>query len=178
MEFITDWARQLAAYLLLGSVMENLVQKTKYQKYVKLISGIILILLLTQPLFRILGQNHNYEFYLSKYLLENVAADSSFLNEIGEIRNRVYLEELNSTLKKRTEEIVMNYGMETETVQISFSDEEKNGRPVAINLELIRDEEDPVIYAFDSPQVVRLREYLAYEFNLKTENISISVRDR
>lgn len=49
METFYGWIRNIICYLLFISVIENLLPGKKYHKYLKLFSGMILILLIIQP---------------------------------------------------------------------------------------------------------------------------------
>lgn len=50
MEEIYAWVRNITCYLILTTVMGNLLPSKKYEKYLKLFAGMVLILLVMQPL--------------------------------------------------------------------------------------------------------------------------------
>ena len=176
MELITDWARQIAAYLIFQSVLNNLIHKKSYQKYVKLVFGIILIALLAAPVLRLLKQSEKYQFHLSRYLLADDTADGAFLNEINEKKEAMVLVEVEKAVKSRIKIIAESYGLEIREVKLDFSTETEDfGRLERICLELAAcdDAYDP--YGTDSPDAIRLRERLSEEFGTEKNNIAILI---
>ena len=55
MEKLYDWIRQIAYVMVLISVIMQLAAGKQYQKYISLYTGIVLILLMLAPVFRIFG---------------------------------------------------------------------------------------------------------------------------
>lgn len=47
---VTEWIRSIIVYMLLVSVLMNLLPDEKYQKYVRIFVGFVLLLLVTEPL--------------------------------------------------------------------------------------------------------------------------------
>lgn len=50
MEAVYEWIRNITGYILFMTVLDNLLPGKKYGKYLKLFSGMVLILLIIQPL--------------------------------------------------------------------------------------------------------------------------------
>lgn len=50
MEAVYEWIRNITGYILFMTVLDNLLPGKKYGKYLKLFSGMVLILLMIQPL--------------------------------------------------------------------------------------------------------------------------------
>ncbi len=55
MEKLYDWIRQIAYVMVLISVIMQLAAGKQYQKYIRLYTGIILILFMLAPVLRIFG---------------------------------------------------------------------------------------------------------------------------
>lgn len=55
MEKLYDWVRQIAYVMVLISVIMQLAAGKQYQKYIRLYTGIVLILFMFAPVFRIFG---------------------------------------------------------------------------------------------------------------------------
>lgn len=176
MELITDWARQIAAYLILESVLSNLIRKKSYQKYVRLVMGLILIFLLIAPMLKVLKQSENYQFHLSRYLLTEEAADGAFLEEINEKKDALVLLEVEKAVKKRITEIAEWYSLELRNIELEFNSETAEyGRLEKIYLVMEFDTEVYTTYGTDSPDAIRLRERLAEEFGTEKSNIVIVI---
>lgn len=173
MEFITDWARQIAAYLIFESVLYNVIRKQSYWKYVRLVMGIILMLLLAVPLINLFGKSEDYQFYLSQYLLTGQAKDSAFIQEIGAQKDKLLLQEVERMVRERIERIVTGYGMEVREAKLEFCTEETEyGRLKEIQLVLEANEDN---YYEDSLQAIRIRERLAEEFGTEKSEITITI---
>lgn len=55
MEKLYEWVRQIAYVMVLISVIMQLAAGKQYQKYIRLYTGIVLILFMLVPVFRIFG---------------------------------------------------------------------------------------------------------------------------
>ena len=176
MEFITDWARQLAAYLIFQSVLSNLIQKQNYQKYIRLIMGIVLIILLVTPVLKLLRQSENYQFHLSRYLLTEEAQDHGFIYGIGEKKEAVLFSEMEQVVKEQIFEIAEAYELEVSDVSLQFGTEgERYGVLEQINLVLRSDSKNFDIYGTDSPDAIRIRDRLSEMFGTEQNRISVTI---
>lgn len=63
--FIYDWMENIAFYLVILVAMMQMIPQSSYQKYIRFFAGMILILMLAGPIFRIFGmtelQNAAYQ---------------------------------------------------------------------------------------------------------------------
>lgn len=76
MDAVYGWIRNLTGFFLFMSVIDNLLPNKKYGKYVRLFSGMILILLVLQPLTGSLRLEdriaHYYESFVFRYQAEDL----------------------------------------------------------------------------------------------------------
>ena len=176
MEFLADWARQIAAYLIVGSVLGNLIRKQNYQKYVRLIMGIILIVLLASPIIKLCGLSENYQFYLSRYLLTEEAKDSSFLSEINEWKEEKMVGEVEIIVKERIVRIVKSYGLEVKELNVKICTQEAEfGTLEEVELVLLTEEDVGIVFGTDSPDAIRIRDRIAEEFGAEKSGICITI---
>lgn len=176
MEFITDWARQIAGYLIFGSVLSNLIRKQNYLKYVRLVMGIILIIILARPVLKLLRQEENYQFHLSRYLLTGEAKDSAFIDEISEKKEKLLFREVESAVKVRIEKIVAEYFLNVEDIELQFCMEEEGyGSLEAMILVLDSGSDSKTVYGMAPPDAIRIRDRLAEEFGTEKSNITITI---
>ncbi len=63
--FIYEWIENIAFYLVILVAVMQMIPQNSYQKYIRFFAGMILILMLAGPIFRIFGmtelQNTEYE---------------------------------------------------------------------------------------------------------------------
>lgn len=79
MDAVYGWIRNLTGFFLFMSVIDNLLPNKKYGKYVRLFSGMILILLVLQPLTGSLRLEdriaHYYESFVFRYQAEDLQTE-------------------------------------------------------------------------------------------------------
>jgi len=176
MDYITDWAGRIAAYLIFATVISNLLQKKSYLKYVRLIIGTILIIILSNPILSLLSQKENYSFHLNRYLLTAKSMDHSFIYEMKGIQDELTLQKLEEQLNDRIRLIVMNNDLVPMNTDISFSEDSMSyAEPSGIHLVVSTSDTNSEWFETDIPAVIRIREKLSEEFGIKKENIIIEV---
>ncbi|SHJ23853.1 stage III sporulation protein AF [Hespellia stercorisuis] len=72
-QYINDWIKNIAYYMILMMAVMQAVPSQEYRKYFRYFTGLLLILLLVTPVFKILGMEENFtEIYQSiRYRQEN-----------------------------------------------------------------------------------------------------------
>lgn len=174
MEFIKEWVCQIAAYLIFSSVIGNLIQKQNYLKYVRLVMGVILIMILSKPLIVLTKQGDNYSFYLQNYLNYESAFDSSFINEIRGIQGQIAYQEVEAVLEERVRKLAEYQGFElTEAEFLMDRQENTISALTGMNLKLATEAEQR--FGMDSPDILRLRQSLADEFEIPKQRIKIQI---
>lgn len=64
MEFLYEWTRNLAFYMIVVTIIIQIVPGEGYKKYVRFFVGLILILMLSQPILRLFGLKEDFNrFY-------------------------------------------------------------------------------------------------------------------
>ena len=80
------WVRNIAYYMILVTAMMQVMPNKSFQKYMKLFTGMILILMMTSPLLELFGLNPEKEALLNieKYRekMEEIERDTEYLYEI------------------------------------------------------------------------------------------------
>ena len=61
MEYIYQWMKNLSFYLVLLSVLLQMIPGEQYKKYVKFFAGMILIMMLLKPMAGLLGMTDSLE---------------------------------------------------------------------------------------------------------------------
>lgn len=176
MEYIVEWARQITAYLIFTSVLTNLIRKQNYLKYIRLVMGIILILLVAKPLFLIFDGDGNYQFHLSRYLLSEDVSDMTFINQVSKVQDEMLLQELVDAISEQIEAMAMSYGFEVRKSEVIFkSGQGQYGIPESIFLELDTKNTEAENFGYDPPDVIRLREYIVNELGVEKKNVIITL---
>lgn len=85
---MSGWLRGLVGYMIMVSVVMQMLPNSKYEQYVKLFTGLLLILLLIQPVLKI----GSLEDYLENKISQLVKEQEQLEWEIGRKKSEVALE--------------------------------------------------------------------------------------
>ena len=77
LDLIYDWIKNIIIYLVLTTIITNLLGKSAYKKYVNLITGIILLILVISPLFKLFNLEDSLDYFFSA---NNLLAESKDIN--------------------------------------------------------------------------------------------------
>ena len=105
------WIRNLAVFYIFFTAVLNLVPDKKYEKYVRFFMGLLLIFMMSTPIFSILGKGQE----LTVSFLENFSRENKE-KELQEFQNlqKIYLEKgyemeleqkIRESLEKRSIEV-------------------------------------------------------------------------
>lgn len=104
-EVIFDWIKNVAYYMILLSAFLHVVPNEGYRKYIRLFTGVILILLLSSPILSLFGTEPEELFIIhaDEYedKLKEIQEETAYLYEIDE---SFYAED-ESRMQAETEEI-------------------------------------------------------------------------
>ena len=67
LDYIYQWMENIAFYMVMVTVIMQLVSGTAYKKYIQFFAGMILILMISGPLLKIFGME---QFHSETYLRE------------------------------------------------------------------------------------------------------------
>ncbi len=80
MSEIYSWVKNIIFFLILTTIISNLLGKSTYKKYIDLITGIILLILVVTPFFKLLNLNDSLLYYFNANTL--LAESKDISNEI------------------------------------------------------------------------------------------------
>jgi len=66
---VYSWVKNIIIFLVLTTIVTNLLGKSNYKKYIKLITGIILVILVISPLLKLFHLDDTLDFYFSENVL-------------------------------------------------------------------------------------------------------------
>lgn len=112
---MNEWLKNIAGYFLILSVAMAMLPDKKYEPYVKLFTGFVLLLLLLQPVLRI----GSMDSYVESRVLEMVEEQESLEREIMKEKDD-FLKLLEQEGETETEQIVE---VEEIEVEVKFSEQ-------------------------------------------------------
>lgn len=126
MEWLTGSIREISVFLILVSIISNLVQGEDYKKYIRIVSGIIIILIIINPIKKIFDEEVIYSLFAEEYkqneLVELKKSMEGMNSEIYKKTMEEYEREIENKLKSVLEE--RGFGIENIDVTINIEGEE------------------------------------------------------
>jgi stage III sporulation protein AF len=127
LEIVIQWVTQIIIFILLATVIDLLIPATSFKKYIKLVVGFILILILLKPIFFLfqIDVQHALEASISKLDRNSQQVESienlieSQKNEIEGTQDAYILEQMAVQLKQIAKE-PLKEGFQTEIKDIEF----------------------------------------------------------
>ena len=131
------WIRNLAVFYIFFTAVLNLVPDQKYEKYVRFFMGLLLIFMMSTPVFSILGKGPELtESFLTNFSKENRK------KELQEFQNlqKVYLEKgYELELEQKIRESLKKKGIEVYKVEVNIKGEDTQAE-VTLEKEISKEE--------------------------------------
>ncbi|MDE5412252.1 stage III sporulation protein AF [Alkalihalobacterium chitinilyticum] len=128
MSFLTDWLTNIIIFILLATILELLLPNSSMQRYVKMVVGLLLLVIILNPLLSIFSKdindilpNFSNNEHISEKSLENSIEKKKIEIERGQ---RAYISEQMAVPMKRQveEELVAKFDVEVDSVQITLDE--------------------------------------------------------
>ena len=202
---IYEWVRNIVIYLILNTIIMNLLGNSNYKKYISIVSGMILLIIVTTPFIKLLKLGDIMDYYLNANIYRTDISDyKNKLILMEEKQKEAVINELKNRIKDHVSELLAeeglylydfdiainrdensrNYG-EIEAMYITAGYEESENIPVQkINIERIvisdlkkdsksaKEDRQKIPY----PEEIHLKNRLSDFYNLKKDNINISIQ--
>lgn len=93
-----NWIRNIVIYMILNTIIMNLLGNSSYKKYISIVSGMILVLIVVSPLMKYLKMEDSLDYYLQSN--EFSVETSDFENELKNMEEK-QLEEVFADYQER-----------------------------------------------------------------------------
>jgi stage III sporulation protein AF len=141
MDFIKEWITNIIIFILLATVLDMLLPNSSFQKYTKIVTGLILIAIILSPVMKIFTSD--FETAITSMAKFNSQEDENIKNsiefkkkEIQASQHAYILETMAVQLKTAAEEELMEQqGMEIANIELEVNDQDQ--RPFPENLEYV-----------------------------------------
>lgn len=207
MNDIYNWVKNIIIFLVLSTVINNLLGKSSYKKYINLITGIILVILVISPLFKLFELDKSLDYFMSTnfFVTETENINEVLLDSEKEQRNRIlkeYKERINAQIASLIENqdlyiIDLHITIDEDSESMSFGslktidlvagykkqkkkEDISEIEPIEINkIEIGYEEEDSRLSERDylSPEEINVKNLLSDFYNMKPDNINISIQE-
>ncbi|WP_226085319.1 stage III sporulation protein AF [Mesobacillus sp. S13] len=141
MDFIKEWVTNIIIFILLATVLDMLLPNSSFQKYTKIVTGLILIAIILSPVMKLFTSD--FETAIASMGQFNSFEDEKIKNsiefqkkEIQASQHAYILETMAVQLKTAAEEELMEQqGMEIANIELEVNDQDQ--RPFPENLEYV-----------------------------------------
>ncbi len=124
---IYDWVKSIVFFLVLISVINNLLGSSSYKKYINLISGMILIILVVSPLLRVFDIDEKIDYYFKK---NTFMADSQDINndliKIEQSQMSSIMEEYKKEIKSNAARLLEKEGLYISSFNVKINEDENS----------------------------------------------------
>lgn len=205
MEEIYSWIRNIVIYLLINTIIMNLLGNKSYKKYVSIVSGMILVLIVISPLIKLMKLEENLDYFLQANDFAVEASDfKSDINRMEEaqvdaifadykekihaqvkdilLKEKVYIKNFNITFDYDNESTTFGEMLRMDiTAKLKKEDEEEQ----ADNLSIDAIEIERIIFGkgdnsqleeLPSPLEIELKTELSDFYNIEPGNININIQ--
>ncbi len=204
MDIIYNWIRNVVIYMILNAIIMNLLGDKSYKKYVSIVSGMILVLIIISPLMDYMDLADTLDYYLQANdfavesaefkndlnRMEEAQSDAIFAEYEEKIRLQVkgMLEEdklklvsFDLTIDKNTKSTTFGeiLRMAIEAEMENSETEEDDSRPSIDKIDRvsirIKGQEKKETVDPPSPMEISIKNKLADFYNIEQVNINISI---
>lgn len=71
MDGVIEWVRNIVIFLILNTIIMNLLGNSSYKKYVSIVSGMILLLIVVSPFLKLLRIDEILDYYLNTNIFQS-----------------------------------------------------------------------------------------------------------
>lgn len=121
-----SWIRNIVCFLCIFNILLQILPAESFKKYVRFFGGLILIIMVMEPLADVTHLTENFE---RAWRLESLREQADGIRITGEgmeeLRSEKIREAYQAEVKRQVEEVVRAYGMEPEKTKLEFTQEEE-----------------------------------------------------
>ncbi len=204
MDIIYNWIRNVVIYMILNAIIMNLLGDKSYKKYVSIVSGMILVLIIISPLMNYMEIEDTLDYYLqaNDFAVETSEFKND-LNRMEEAQSDAIFAEYVKKIRQQVEEILQEDKLKLIRFDLTLDKNPKNPTfgeilHMDINAEMEQSEEEEEEHrlAVDeidiasirikkqgenevsnppSPMEINIKNKLADFYNMEQVNINISI---
>lgn len=126
-EEVFNWIKNIVIYMIINTVIMNLLGNKSYKKYVSIVSGMILVLIVVSPLVKLMKLEDKMNYFLQ---YNNFAIDSSdFKNQLKQVeteQEEAVFAEYEKKIKTQVKELLLKDNVYMKTYHIKIDKNPKS----------------------------------------------------
>lgn len=196
MNAIYDWIKTIIFYMILMTVVLNVLPSGKYQKYIKFFSGMVLILLVMRPLTGMANLEDKMAYYYDLFSFSGEAAElaadiegmdekryqsmisqyeSAIAMDISAMVKEVGLTQIDANVELNQEVESEEFGKVT-YLELTVAYEKDSGPPIYVEpISISKGGEEEETGEPETAQVVQLKEMLKSFYGLESSQIQVRI---
>lgn len=126
-EFLRSWVKDITIMFILLSIVELALPNSNIKRYVNMVVGFMIIIVIISPFIKLINNNFNVEREVFKSMIDEVKFQYEEDSKLQELQERQIKETYLSKLKENVKETIngmLDY--EVDDVKISIYEDEKN----------------------------------------------------
>lgn len=124
MEILKDLVRNILTYYIILSVLMAMIGKSSYKKYIEMFSGLVMIIIILNPLIKLFGAQDALDMNLQKNQLYEVAQAESDDIMVAELKQQdAVLKQYKDTIAKQIDTVMKNYDFSATEVEVTIDDD-------------------------------------------------------
>lgn len=124
MEVLKDLVRNILTYYIILSVLMAMIGKSSYKKYIEMFSGLVMIIIILNPLIKLFGAQDTLDMNLQKNQLYEVTQAESDDIMVAELKQRdAVLKQYKDTIAKQIDTVMKNYDYSATNVEVTIDDD-------------------------------------------------------
>lgn len=126
MDEIYGWIKNIVIYMLLDTIIMNLLGNKSYKKYAGIISGMVLVLIVISPLMKLMKLEENLDYYLrfNEFNIDTIEFQNS-LSVAEESQKEAIFGMYEDKIIEQAKELLMEEGLYPESIRVEI-DEDPN----------------------------------------------------
>lgn len=122
MDIFKETVKEIAGFLLVVSVLENLIQNGNFKKYLKMAAGIVLILIIIQPVAKLSGSHYDYSnmFTLQEYE-EDIRQMEQSLGDVNRMASADIMNQYKLYMEEKISRDLTEAGFDIKEVTVDLS---------------------------------------------------------
>ena len=137
-EALYDWMKNIIVFMIISTVILNLLGKSNYKKYLGLVTGLILVLLVIGPILSLTGKINYFDFSMDSYESLFDAQDlSKEMFQMEERSNIDIFEQYKQVMINQTDSLISEKGLTVASMEITIIEDKTNpdfGKLVSLKL--------------------------------------------
>ena len=162
---VSIYVKRLAVFMIFNSFIGILMPNNSYRGYVNLTMGIILMLIMVQPIGSLISSTENMVF-AKEYELQREITERE-INMYSDKQRELIISQFKTGLNKQVTELIKGYGEVTD-VGFEISDNGENIEIKGINIEMAAKNDE-------NQTIMNVKKLLSDFYNLEESNINITI---